>query len=458
MKSLQKSLDAVLSVLYQMGWNQSDFSDVKSLGLRAGTAKREFSLIYASLKEQPLLALAMPVGFTLPLFDTLYSRYLDFNFEIYLLLKYFEETSPETHYFLYFDEHKAFFYNIKGQECLIQCANLDERADRLFPHLKKKKVESGSLENLVRKPTEQLANELNGWLHIWSAELGSRTQGRRKTLERFIRKLVLAQYYRVLFGPENPALLFEGFVTDPEYVKAARHPVSPPKFLKGLFEYFRERFSLDLFQSGRSELSFLSKADKLDKLLYLFLLEFNFLSRVKFSLEVFLFIWCSESERLVSTKKAYTTDRSELKQRWAVTDMIVLKPVEANLIQDGIPWTLHLFDELVQYWIKYNQTRSLYKREKEAKEGGKSAHLFIREFQPDIFGKWPETLTEQGTIPNILNFTLQSSIRIPGTENETQKEVLLFLLCAKCFELWKKYEFPRESLDSLECGLNKGIF
>lgn len=453
MKNLQKSLDAVLSVLYQMGWKKTDFSEAQSLILRAGSSKREFYIVQASLNEQPLLALAMPIGFPLLQFEGMYSRYLDFNYDIYLLLRYFEETFPETNYLLYFDDTRSYFYDIKGQECLIQCSNIPDRSDRLFPHLNRKKVESGSLENLMRKPTEQLAGELNRWLQIWSARLGSGTQTRKKILERFLRKLVLARYYRVLFGTENQSLLFEGFVNDPDHIDAVRRLASPQKFLIKLFDFFKDRFSLGIFQSARSESTFLSKADKIDNLLYLFLLEFNLLARVKFSLEVFLSVWCSESERLLSTKKVYTTDRPGLKQRWATTEMMVLKPVEANLVQDGTPWTLHLFDELVQYWIKYNQTQNLKKKEGEKKEGERSAKEKIVEFQADMFGKCPDTLTEQGSIPNIVNFTLSSSIRFSGLENETQKEIFLFLVCAKCFEMWKKYEFPRESLDSLECIL-----
>jgi hypothetical protein len=133
---------------------------------------------------------------------------------------------------------------------------------------------------------------------------------------------------------------------------------------------------------------------------------------------------------------------------------MVLKPVEGDILQDGTPWTLHLFDELVQYWIKYNQTQNLKRKEK---EGDQSSTGNIRELQMDIFGKCPETLDEKGIIHNILNFTLQSSIRFSGTESETQRDVFLSLICAKCFEMWKKYELPRESLDSLECVLNKGI-
>ncbi|MBN1899767.1 hypothetical protein JW926_00410 [Candidatus Sumerlaeota bacterium] len=457
MKSIQKNLDAVLSVLSLMGWKSSDFTEAQILTLRAGTAKREFHVFFASLGEKPLIALALPIDFSLPAYEDMYSRYLDFNFDIYLLLRRLEETSPETGFLLYFDDSRAYFYNVKGQERLIYCSNVEERSDRLFPHLERKKVENGSIENLVGKPTEQLANELNGWLQIWSAQLGSGAQAKRKTLDRFLRKLVLARYYTALFGCENPALLFDGFVNDPDHIEASRRLASPYRFLTGLFDFFKNRFSLSIFQPGKSETSFLSKADKIDNLLHLFLLEFNLLARVKFSLEVFLSIWCSESERLISTKKAYTTDRPGLKQRWAVEDMAVLKPVEADIVQEGAPWTLHLFDELAQYWIKYNQTRNLKKKEITGKDGGKSSTWVFREMQMDMFGASPDTLTDQGTIPNILNFTLQSSIRLKGVDSETQREILLFLFCAKCFEMWKKYDLPRESLDSLECAFQKGI-
>jgi len=430
-------------VLHQLGWESFDFSSLETAALRAGTSKREFKIFFVSLPGKPVIALAIPQGFHLPVFEDLYSRYLDFNFDLYLLFKHLELVSPDTSYLLYFDEQRAFLYDIGAQECLIHCSSPGERAERLFPSLEKKNVESGSLEAIGRKTGDQLGRELSGWLKIWSAELATRTNARKTTLERFCKKLILARYYRALFGPEFSQLLFEGFVNDPSHRKASRQMASPSKFLKELFEFFQSRFDLGIFEPHKAELSFLHKAEKKKHLLDLFLLEFNLVSRVKFSLDTFLSAWCPEQDWLLFTKKTYTAPDKGIKRRWAVEDMMVLWPVVADLKEEGTPWTLHLFEETVKYWINYNQ--SIYSA---PSTGGDKRTL--SSLQMDLFGLCPQAVSRDGRIPDVLNHTLHTSFRILGLDKTRERENFLFLLTAKCFELWKKYEIPRKSLSAME--------
>jgi len=435
---LHKTLEGVLSVFYKLGWTASDFSQVHTFTIRAGTARRNFGISYASLEGRPFLTLAIPEGFSTPIFEGIYSRYLDFNFDIFLLFKHLSEAAPDLAYLLYFDQTRAYLYDAGSQECLIHCTTPDERSERLFPHLKKKKVKSGSLDALLRKSDDQLARELNGWIHLWSAEIGSKTNARRKTMDRFTRKLILARYYRSLFGPEVPQIQFEGFAIDPRHIESARLLASPVQFLKHLFAYFRQHFGLDFFEPKRAELSFLIKAEKHKSLLNRFLLEFNLLAREKFSLEVFLAAWCPEKERLLSTKKTYTTTHIGIKGHIAVEEIMVLKPLIVNVQQDGTPWALYLFDELVQYWIRYNREIAM----------GKS-WASLRQLQLDLFGTLPTSLAKDGCITNIPNHTLATSFRATGFKKLADKERFLSLLTAKCFELWKKYDLSTQPLRSI---------
>ncbi len=430
-------------MFHQMGWKSSDFSSPKQVSLRAGTSKREFHLVFASFLDRQGIALAIPRGFHLPVFEDLYSRYLDFNFDLYLLFKHLETNSPDTSYLLYFDEHRAFFYDVRGQECLIHCSSPVERPVHLFPYLEKRKLESGSLEDIGRKTGDQLGRELSGWVKIWSGELGSRTDTRKTTLERFSKKLLLARYYRVLFGPESSQILFEAFMSDPSHRKASRQMASGGRFLRELFEFFQRRFELGIFESQKAELSFLHKAEKKKNLLDLFLLEFNLLARAKFSLDSFLSAWCPEQEWLLFTKKSYTSQDMGIRKRWAASDMMVLSPVMVDLRLEGTPWALHLFDETVKHWIDYNQSRTAQPHPG-AKTDSQSS------LQTDLFGLFPAALSTDGRISNVVNHALQTSFRIPGLDKTQEKENFLFLLTAKCFELWKKYDLPRESLGSLE--------
>lgn len=443
MTSLQKILEPVLSVLHQLGWESSDFSSLETAALRAGTSKRAFKIFFVALLGKPIIALAIPQGFHLPVFEDLYSRYLDFNFDLYLLFKHLELVSPETSYLLYFDEQRAFFYDIRGQECLIHCSSPGERTERLFPSLEKRKVESGSLEAIGRKTGDQLGRELTGWLKIWSAELATRTNARKTTLERFCKKLILARYYRVLFGPESSQILFEGFVNDPSHRKASRQMASSSRFFKELFEFFQSRFDLEIFEPHKAELSFLHKAEKKKHLLDLFLLEFNLVARVKFSLDAFLSAWCPEQEWLLFTKKTYTASDKGIKRRWAVEDMMVLWPVLIDLRQEGTPWALHLFEETVKHWMNYNQ--SIYGAPGTGGDKGTLSSL-----QMDLFGLCPQAVSRDGRIPDVVNHALHTSFRILGIDKTQERENFLFLLTAKCFELWKKYEIQRKSLKALE--------
>jgi hypothetical protein len=304
-------------------------------------------------------------------------------------------------------------------------------------------VESGSLEDIGRKTGDQLGRELSGWLKIWSGELGSRTNTRKTTLERFCKKLILARYYRVLFGPESSQILFEGFVNDPSHRKASRQMASSSRFLKELFEFFQARFEPGIFEPHKAELSFLHKAEKKRHLLDLFLLEFNLLARVKFSLDAFLSAWCPEQEWLLFTKKTYTSPDKGIKKRWAVSDLMVLWPVLIDLRQEGTPWAFHLFEETVKHWMNYNQSR--YGAPHPGGDTGSLSSL-----QMDLFGLYPITISRDGRIPDVLNHTLHTSFRILGLDKTQEKENFLFLLLAKCFELWKKYDIPRKSLRAME--------
>ena len=437
-------------MFHQLGWDSSDFSTPGTVALRAGTSKREFNLVFVSFLDKPLIALAIPQGFHLPVFEDLYSRYLDFNFDLYLLFKHLELASPDTSYLLYFDEQRAFLYDIGAQECLIHCSSPGERAEGLFPSLEKKNVESGSLEAIGRKTGDQLGRELSGWLKIWSGELGARTDARKSTLERFCKKLILARYYRVLFGPESSQILFEGFVNDPSHRKASRQMASSSRFFRELFEFFQSRFDLGIFEPPKAELTFLHKAEKKKHLLDLFLLEFNLVARVKFSLDAFLSAWCPEQEWLLFTKKTYTAPDKGIRRHWAVSDMMVLWPVLIDLRQEGTPWALHLFEETVKHWMNYNQ--SVYSAP--GTGGDKETQSSL---QMDLFGLCPQTITRDGRIPDVVNHALHTSFRILGIDKTLEKENFLFLLTAKCFELWKKYDLPRESLASLEDVFKKHI-
>lgn len=446
MKDHHKILEGYLPVFHGLGWKDADLTPFETVTLRTGASKREFSLSFLTLEDRPFFALALPRGFETPDYEEIYTRYLDFNFEIFLLFKHLDKTSPDTSYLLYFDQQRCYLFDVPGRECLVHCSHPDQREDRLFPHLERKEVLSGSLEKINRKSNDQLARELNGWVNLWSARLGSHTSARKKTLERFMRKLLLSRYYRVLFGPESPRLLFEGFVEDPAHLKAARHLASPPEFFKKLFEYFQSRFSLDLFKPGKVELSFLHHADRQKHLLNEFLLEFNLLGRIKFSLEVFLTAWLPQEQRLLSARKTCMDSRTDLKKELAVEDHIVIKPILARPKRDGIPWCLHLFDEAVQYWNKFNMTPM-----------GKAAFSYPGSLQMDIFGASPGKMTREGRILNLPNHTLRTSFRVSGLEKPWSRESFLFLLCAKCFELWKKYDIPGESLDAMDQIFHKPI-
>lgn len=445
MTEMRKIQEGVLSVLHQLGWGTGDFTSFKKTTLRAGSAKREFECAFCKLQNESLIALVVPIGSPIPPQEDLYNRYLDFNFEMWLLFRHFKDASPETAYMLYFDDQRAYLYDIALQECMIYCSHPRERLDRLFPYLEKKKVHGGGLDNLIRKTNDRLSMELNGWLHLWSVKLGTKTNARKNTLEKFCKKLTLARYYRILFGPEVPSLRFETFVHDPAQPETTRR-ISFAEYFQQLFKFFLTDFSLDYFETGKAENTFLMKLDANPALVNLFLSEFNFLSPAKFSLDALLTAWCSEQERLCSMKKTFTTDRGGIKKRLFVSDRIVLKPVISDLAEDGAPWALHLFDEVVQYWRSHN----FQARDKCIKKGVCFSQL-------DMFAPMPEETDAEGCILNIVNHALKTSFRVLCDAEKETCANFTFLLIAKCFELWKKYELPREPLPALNDVFQKPI-
>lgn len=421
-------------MLHELGWESNQISPMRSLVLRAGSSRREFGISYLLRNSQPYIAMAIPIGFSTSFFDKLYSRYLDFDFETVLLFRQIYTETPDVSYLLFHDDARALLYDIESQECIIACSGKRDREDRLYPHLDKSLVDKDGLDDLLRKSVQTLARELAGWTHLWSAELGSKTEAVKRTLNIFMNKLILARFYRNLFGPEVPHLLFEAFLDDPGRIEDARINVSPQRFLTDLFNWFRGHFKLDYFEIKNAENRFLNRAESLDNLLYRFLVEINFISRQKFSLDVIVEKSATERERLLFAKKSYALKKNVLKERFFPSDYMVLKPVEIDLVEDGALWAIYMFEQIVCFWMEYNQTRE------------NIVDQIPSAYQEDMFASKPESTGRGGRIQNIIDYTLKSCIKLKNVRKNAEADRLLFLFIAKSFELWKKYDIPAEPL------------
>ena len=446
MKNPSKIIESDKSVLHRLGWEISNFSEPESVVLKTAHYRREFYILRLCDGNETRAVIAIPLGFGVPDYEQLYSHYLDFNVDIFLLFRRIEESFPETLFLVYTDSHRAYLYDAESRECLVHGERTQNGIEDVYPYLDKNNLTGGGAEDPGRKSSRRLARELLGWMDLWSAEMGSGTGASRTVMNRFMKKISLARYYRILFGPETPHLLFDGFVSHPSRPGSGGMLASPVNFLKDLFSFFSRSYHLDVFETRRSEISFLKKAGGARGLLSAFLHEFNLLSRDKFSLDVFQTIWCPDKERMLSTKKAYTTRKDGFKKELFADDSIVLKPAVGDLEKHGAPWALDLLEKTVLYWMDYNRIME-EKKTKAEQSGNERMNPPLR--QMDAFASSSRYMTPEGVVTDMVNHSLETSFRIIGLKSSSDKERVIFLVVAKIFEIWKKYNLPRTPLNTI---------
>ncbi len=435
MKDMARIHESLVSILHRLGWDASSHTPLEVRTLRSGAGKRDFGMSCLMADSSPALLLVIPVQRCLGDCETLYSRYLDFDYDTALLLRCVEDSLPDVKYLLYHDAEASSLYDVPLQECLVRCRSQKERDDLLLPHLAMDRFLAGSLEHLNRKTPRHLASELAGWFHLWSAELGSRTEASRRILDVFSRKVILARLFRNLFGPLDPRLHFEAFLEAPEHVETQARTTSGADFLTNLFSWFHDHFSLDLMMPSKAEISFLKKADKVRGLLNLFLAEQNQVSRRKFSLDVLQNMWCSEEDLFLSARRAAIAEHEPITHLLAVSDNTVLSPAEVDVVRDGISWALDVFEREVHFWMQYNENTA--------------PSLMGAYQQPDMFGTMPSQIASDGRIRNIPDHVLRTGLRIKGSDTEDRQFAISCLLTAKCFDIWKSCDLPPEPLPSL---------
>jgi hypothetical protein len=171
---------------------------------------------------------------------------------------------------------------------------------------------------------------------------------------------------------------------------------------------------------------------------YLLFSEINQIASGKFSLDAFLFAFGEERLLHQSWKTDFTTRAIKLNEALVQSDATIYEPYVVDLEEVGYGWMLRVFEEMVQHWRSHNR------RIHEAHSLGRPTTV-----QPDIFQPLHPSVRPDGTISDVINYTLSAAFRV-RVRGADQAETALFLLCAKILSLCKQLKIPLKPLDHIE--------
>jgi hypothetical protein len=433
----QITAEKLFGVLHNFGWEEGDYSALKPLVLRKAGKAQHFLMATLHPMQTPLVAIAIATQGALGRYQDFYQKYLDMDFGLRLLLDHVQQ-EVFAPYVLCVDGQRAYLYDVDREECLVYCEDAREQAERLFPHFDRKKMQRETLEQLPRRTDDLLGRELCEWVKLWSAELGSKTGESRDAMARFFEKLLLLRYFSQLFGRRIPLSEFRRFLDAPERLAKRKRLPDAQRFLTTFLDTLATKHHVQFCQLGSEEKRFLRRSAGLDRKLNEMLLQFNLLSREKFTVEVFVQAYADLSSKLKSWKARYTTRDIRLKDYMVQEEVLVYKPLTIALDDVGYAWMLRLFEEVVEYWMDYNR------RVEAMIERGEPQSL-----QLDFFHPLPKTLTASGAIQNVVAFTLETSFRVQA-QHTWQKDICRFLLSAKVLEICRRYKMPLTPLVTLD--------
>jgi hypothetical protein len=431
--------EKLTSFLHSLGWSHEEIGDPQRLRIRRSGVQLLFSTRQLSLDSNPIVMLAHLGRRTLPAYRDLYQKYLDTSFSARALIENLSGELAIPYLMLFDTKLRTYFYDVPREEILFYADQEKEFAEKILPHLDQKLVSTGALERVPRKSPERHGRELAEWVNLWSAELGSKTEASRRLMRLWFQKVILLKYYELVLGGVGQKRTTLQFLRDPGRLRQkTRHLLSPITFLHRKLDSLYARYHMPFFNLTHDERRLLRRLDRLRSKSYLLFSEINQIATAKFSLDSFLFAFGDERLLHQSWKTDFTTRAIKLSEALIQSDAVIYEPYVVQLEEVGYGWMLRVFEEIVEHWRSHNR------RIREAQSLGRFPTL-----QPDIFQPLHPSVAPDGTISDVINFTLSSAFRV-RVQNADQAETALFLLCAKILSLSKQFKIPLKPLDNIE--------
>ncbi len=398
----------------------------------------------SSIDVRPFVILISAPEKSFPTFDELYQAYVDKNSyiaECLMLLR----PHYDVPYVLFLGPLHFFLYDLATED-ILRWSNTAEGLDELFfgPLSRRENVRA-LWDKLARRSRAQRAEEFAHWLDLWRVSIGARMgdSSTPELVQAILQKAILLFLYDLYFGFEDEDLrLRRNFLAMRQRKTsegaAADYPFDAVAWLHQASEELFSRYRIDFLQWSPEESAFFSLIDNEGRLnLRQFIFELFLQSQSKFDVNVQAEVFSDPDARLKMWKFS-VTETLDIRKRLLADDVNVYAPLEVDLDESGLAWTLHVVGEILDYWREKCE-----RLEEELRVRKQVAVQFDMFQQPDL---------ENAHIPtreDLFRTVLPQSLRI-WYSDRAERTTLEFLMTLKIFEFCRTRQIPLQPLENME--------
>ncbi|MGC8840701.1 MAG: hypothetical protein ACP5QZ_04515 [Candidatus Sumerlaeaceae bacterium] len=404
-------------------------------------------LAQPSADIRPFVLVVSAPDKALPTFEELYQSYLDKNgflAESLLLLR----PHCEVPYALFVGGRNYFLYDLATEDILRWSSTFEDLCDLLLAPIERRENVRAKWDALARRTRSQRAEEFSHWMDLWRVAIGAHYADVNSPLlvQGLLQKSILLFLYDLLFGFSDEDLrLRKNFLAVRQHHRSAS--VSDPEadltfdavaWLHQASEELYARYQIEFLRWTEEESAFFSLMNNEARLnLRQFILELFLQSLSKFDVEVQAEAFSDPDARLKMWKFS-VTETLNVRKRLHADEINVYAPLEVDLDESGVAWTLHVVGEILEYW-----------REKCEQLEQDMAQRKRIEVQLDMF-QHPDL--EKASVPtreNLYCSTLPQSLRI-FYRDPAERQTLEYLVNLKILDYCAKHAIPLHPLKDLE--------
>lgn len=397
-----------------------------------------------SIDVRPFVILISAPEKSFPTFEELYQAYVDKNSYIAECLM-LVRPHYDVPYALFLGAQHFFLYDLATEDILRWSDKAEGLHELFFSPLSRRENVRALWEKLARRSRTQRAEEFAHWLDLWRVSIGAR-MGEGSTpelVQAILQKAIVLFLYDLYFGFEDEDLRLrrsflamrqrrtsEGAVSD--------YPFDAVAWLHQASEELLSRYGIRFLAWSLEESAFFSLMDNEGRLnLRQFIFELFLQSLSKFDVNVQAEVFSDPDSRLKMWKFS-VTETLDIRKRLLADDVNVYAPLEVDLDESGLAWTLHVVGEILDYWREKCE-----RLEEELRQRKHVAVQFDMFQQPDL---------ENARIPtreDLFGTVLPQSLRIYYSD-DMERTTLEFLMTLKIFEFCRKWGVALQPLHNLQ--------
>jgi hypothetical protein len=396
-----------------------------------------------SVELHPFVMILSAPEHVLPTFEELYEGYLDKNgylAECLMLLK----PHCDVPYALFVGPQHFFLYDLFTEDILRWSGEVQELESLLIAPLEQRENVRAQWDKLARRSRAQRAEEFSHWFDLWRVAIGSR-QGDStapELVQTILQKAILLFLYDLYFGLEDADLrlrphflkLRQQRGRDPE----AEYPFDGVAWLHQASEELYRRYHIDFLRWTDQESAFFSLMDSAGRTnLQQFIFELFLQSLSKFDVEVQAEVFSDPDARLKMWRFS-VTETLDIHKRLPADDVNIYAPLEVDLDDSGLAWTLHVVGEILDYWRE-----KCDRLEQELLTKNRVAVQF------DMFQQHDLENVEIPTREGLFRTNLPRSLKVMYSD-PLERITLEYLITLKIFDYCRACQIPLQPLDGLQ--------